>query len=72
MQPQLLFRAVTPDDRWAVSVSTSPEGEHTRYWCAVTLDERHVTASINTLSQERMLTWVQKEMKEAMRRCVTA
>jgi hypothetical protein len=69
---ELLFSAVTPDTRWSVSVSVSTEGEHQRYWCEVKLDKRYVTASINTLSQDRMLSWVEKEMREAMRRCVTA
>lgn len=67
------FRAVTPNDRWAVEVwetARPPESSDTEAWYrgTVTLDGRMVVESITTPDTDKLLNWARRQMVEAMRR----
>lgn len=71
MEPFL--KATTPDGRICISVLV-PEGaeeagsEPVLFKCAVTLDGKNRIEELETEDQEKMISWVRRQMKEAMRR----
>ena len=72
MEP--LFKATTPDGRFSVTVLV-PEGaeeaEAILFKCSVTLDEKDVIEELETNDQDKMLSWMKRQMTEAMRRTET-
>lgn len=69
------FRAVSPDNRWSVTVEVEPSSkEYPGEWysCYLTLDGETVLESLVTDNQEKMLRWTKRQMENAMRRCVRA
>lgn len=69
------FKATTPDGRWAVIVELEPPtkdfpGEW--FSCLVVRDGVHVTESLLTDQQSKMLRWVKRQMKTVMQRSVSA
>jgi len=71
-----LFRALTPDGRVSVEVrvpNESPEdGVGVLFTCLVTVDSKTVMEELVTDDQQRMLSWVKRQMTEAMRRSAIA
>lgn len=74
MSEEPFFRAVTPDARTAVEVRVSEvstdgiEDSVTLFSCAVTLDNKTVLESLETTDQKKMMSWMKRQMTEAMRR----
>lgn len=69
------FRAVSPDNRWMVTVEVEPPSDDVPgewFSCYLTLDGETVLESLVTDNQEKMLKWVRRQMEAAMRRCVRA
>jgi hypothetical protein len=58
------FRAFTPDGRIMVEVSQ----RGTWFHCKTVLDGRHELSAMSTENADRVISWMQKEMAEAMRR----
>jgi len=75
MSEEPFFRAVTPDARTAVEVrvsevstDTGEEDSVTLFSCSVTIDNKTVIESLETTDQKKMMSWMKKNMTEAMRR----
>lgn len=69
------FRAVSPDNRWTVTVEVAPASKDVPgewFSCFLTLDGETVVESLVTDRQDQMLRWVKRQMESAMRRCVHA
>lgn len=71
------FRAITPDGRTSVEVHI-PEGVDAEaeiavdgevlFRCSVSIDGKYETDKLETNSLNYMLSWTERQMKEAMRR----
>lgn len=66
-----LFKALTPDGRIAVEVKVPTEAadaEAILFKCQVTIDGKNVIEELETNDENKMLSWMQRQMVEAMRR----
>jgi hypothetical protein len=70
MEP--FFKAATPDDRTVIEVKVceipSISNDTALFVCSVTLDGVSITESLRTVDQNKMISWMRKQMTEAMRR----
>lgn len=66
MEP--FFGAKTPDGRWSVRVAEAPEHGEGWYFASVTLDDANIVESLTTDDTNKLLSWVRRQMTEALRR----
>lgn len=59
------LRLLTPDGRWAIEVSETPEGQ---FCLVVILDGTTTVESLFTDDSDRAIAWARRQMEEAMRR----
>lgn len=60
------FGATTPDGRWTIRVTE--DAEPGWYFASVVLDGLNVVDSLTTEDTNKLVHWVHRQMKEAMRR----
>ena len=65
MTPELPFRLLTPDGRWAIEVTQQEDGQ---FRVLVILDAKTTVESLVTADSEKVISSATRQMKEVLRR----